>query len=548
MIDSVYTTTAQSRAFSDFKQPQKGYYFNMPLDALNSEDIKKKKEHKHGKTITLSALAVGFGTLAIFGGGLNKGATKFLNKWRVTLEQKMSKGGKYQNFYRYALGKVESFLAKTESINNFTTFKDVICQRLMWGKDGQRTFTKKIHEGITKFFNKISRSTVNSSYSSTQNKFSKLTEHFARVNEEILNKNPSNTATSNVISSLNARISSVNRNLEKGFGINARTERLKEVNRATDGLFDFFWSASLGDVKNFKSKDMWQTYIGETYMAPAKKKLAKDTRALRRIISHNITDSYKASSGMLEDIQRLANPTDLETNKILNELRQSLTKYKKLSGTDEATKRKDLCKEISQKLKNLDEKFVSSSFEQKYDENVLKSVREHIARIEDALSNNSKGELQEILTIYKSLLPRKEYLKLKAEVASAVKSLDKSIDIETVQYVDKARDLKLGAAPTDVLSILTTIGAVGYYLNKSDGKDEKISAALKYGIPAVGAIATSLLCTARLISGGKAMAFGLISGWVINKIGVLVDDARKKYALDVSFHPRDILKAQSDKV
>ncbi len=164
------------------------------------------------------------------------------------------------------------------------------------------------------------------------------------------------------------------------------------------------------------------------------------------------------------------------------------------------------------------------------------------------MSNNSKGELQEILTIYKSLLPRNEYLKLKSEVAKAVKSLDKSIDIETVQYVDKARDLKLGAAPTDVLSILATVGAVGYYLNKSDGKDEKISSALKYGIPAVGAIATSLLCTAKLISGGKAMFFGLASGWVINKVGEFVDDTRKKYALDVSLHPRDILKAQSDKV
>lgn len=135
--------------------------------------------------------------------------------------------------------------------------------------------------------------------------------------------------------------------------------------------------------------------------------------------------------------------------------------------------------------------------------------------------------MEEILTTYKALLPRDKYLKLKAEVAKAVKSLDKSIEIETVQYVDKARDLKLGAAPTDVLSILTTVGAVGYYVSKSDNKDERISASLKYGIPAIGAIATSLFCTAKLISGGKAMFFGLASGWVINKIGVFVDDLRK---------------------
>ena len=551
MINSVYTTNniATRNAFSDFKQPQNGFYMSSSINnATQEEEVKKKKSHKLGKTITLSALAVGFGTLAIFSGRLNKGATKYLNKWRIALEQKIAKGGKYQNFYRYALGKTESFLSKTESINNFTSFKDVICQRLMWGKDSQRTFTRRIHEGITKAFNKISRSTVNSSYATTQSKFSKLTEHLTSINEEILRSKPTDTALGNTINTLNSRISSVNQHLENGFGINARAQRLKEVNQATEGLFDYFWNASLKDIRNFRSKEMWQSYIAENYMLSTKNKLAADTNALRRVISHNISDSYKASSEFVDELQKLINPTDIETNKILNTIRTNLTKYKKLSGIQEVSQRSGLCKEISENLKKLTGSFKSVASEQKYGDDAIKSVAEFASKIENAISNNSKGELEEILTTYKSLLPRDKYLKLKAEVAEAVKSLDKSIDIETVQYVDKARDLKLGAAPTDILSILTTVGAVGYYVNKSDGKDEKISASLKYGIPAVGAIATSLFCTAKLISGGKAMLFGLASGWAINKIGVFVDDLRKKYALDVSFHPRDILKAQSDKV
>lgn len=545
MINSVYTTAVKNSPFSDFKQPQNGYYINTSSE---TNEYKKKKNNKLGKTITLSALAVGFGTLAIFNGRLNKGATKYLNKWRIALEQKIAKGGKYQNFYRYALGKTESFLAKTESINNFTTFKDVICQRLMWGKKGERTFTRRIHEGITNAFNKISRSTVNSSYATTQNKFSRLTEHLASINDEILRSKPADTAVANTINALNSRIASVNQTLEKGFGINARTQRLKEVNKATDGLFEYFWNASLSDINNFRTKDMWQSYIAETYMLPAKNKLAADTSALRRLISHNIFDSYKASSGFVDELQKMVNPKDLETNKILNSIRGSLTKYKKLSGANEATERAGLCNEIKQGLKSLTESFKNLATDQKYDENTLKKVAEFSSKIENAIRNNSKGELEEILTGYKSLLPRDKYLKLKAEVANAVKSLDKSIDIETVQYVDKARDLKLGAAPTDILSILTTIGAVGYYVSKSDNRDERISASLKYGIPAVGAIATSLFCTAKLISGGKAMFLGLASGWAINKIGVFVDDLRKKYALDVSFHARDLLKTQPDNV
>ena len=202
-------------------------------------------------------------------------------------------------------------------------------------------------------------------------------------------------------------------------------------------------------------------------------------------------------------------------------------------------------------MKKLSDCYGRKSKEFGYNSEAVNSIASYVAEVEDVIAKSSKGELQEILTIYKKYLPRKEYLKLKSQVESAIKSLDNSIDIETVQYVDKARDLRLGSAPTDVLSIVGTVGAVGYYLNKADGKDEKISASLKYGIPAIGAIATSLYSTARLISGGKSMAFGIVSGMIISKIGEAVDNLRKKYALDVSFHTKemkDMFKPQSDKV
>ena len=149
------------------------------------------------------------------------------------------------------------------------------------------------------------------------------------------------------------------------------------------------------------------------------------------------------------------------------------------------------------KVQNLH--FIITCFEKNdagYSPEAIKALSSYVAQVDEIISKNSKGELQEILSAYKKILPESEYNNLKKQVQAAIKSLDNSIDIETVQYVDKARDLKLGSAPTDVLSIVGTVGAVGYYLNKSDGKDEKISASLKYGIPAIGAIATSLYCTA----------------------------------------------------
>ncbi len=545
MINQVLSVnTAQTRAFSNFSQPKNGYYINAPFN----EEEKKENNHKLGKTIAISALVVGFGTLAVLSGGLNKGTAKLLNRWKLKLEQKMAKGSRFKNFYRFTAGKIDTFLAKTESINNFTTLKDVAFQRLMWGKDGSRSFTRKIHEGVTKFFDRISRKTVNSSYSNTYDKFAGLTEYFASVNEKILSRRGNDPKYANIIENINRRIATVNTNLDKGFGINARNERLKEIQKASDGLFEFFWDASLSDVRNFKSKNMWQSFIAEDYLIPAKLQLGNRAGLLRQTITHDINDNYKATIKALDNIQKFVNPSDMSTNDILNSLRNNLNKYKKLSGKEEIVQRNELNKEIITNLRKLGDNFTEMSSKYNYNSDAAKAISKYVSEVENIISKSSKGELQEILTLYKGILPRSEYLKLKAKVNSAIKSLDKSIDIETIQYFDKARDLKLGSAPTDVLSILGAVGAVGYYLNKAESKDDKYSVSLRYGIPAIGAIATSLYCTARLVSGGKAMLFGLLSGWAMNKAGVVVDDARKKYSLDVSLHNREILKPQPDKV
>lgn len=545
MINQVLSVnTAQTRAFSNFSQPKNGYYINAPFN----EEEKKENNHKLGKTIAISALVVGFGTLAVLSGGLNKGTAKLLNRWKLKLEQKMAKGSRFKNFYRFTAGKIDTFLAKTESINNFTTLKDVAFQRLMWGKDGSRSFTRKIHEGVTKFFDRISRKTVNSSYSNTYDKFAGLTEYFASVNEKVLSRRGNDPKYANIIENINRRIATVNTNLDKGFGINARNERLKEIQKASDGLFEFFWDASLSDVRNFKSKNMWQSFIAEDYLIPAKLQLGNKAGLLRQAITHDINDNYKATIKALDNIQKFVNPSDMSTNDILNSLRNNLNKYKKLSGKEEIVQRNELNKEIITNLRKLGDNFTEMSSKYNYNSDAAKAISKYVSEVENIISKSSKGELQEILTLYKGILPRSEYLKLKAKVNSAIKSLDKSIDIETIQYFDKARDLKLGSAPTDVLSILGAVGAVGYYLNKAESKDDKYSVSLRYGIPAIGAIATSLYCTARLVSGGKAMLFGLLSGWAMNKAGVVVDDARKKYSLDVSLHNREILKPQPDKV
>lgn len=430
MISQVVPNNAQNRAFSDFHEPQNGWYL-----AENHYETEKKKSLKYGKTVAAGALVAGFGTLALMKGSVPKTAAKYLEKLKLKLEAKIAKGSRLEDFYRKSLTHIESFIEKAGSVNNLTSLKDVLFQRAMY----KTPLTRKIHEGITRFFTGIGRKTVNFAYSKTYNRFAGLNEYVMELNKRILQENPNNKA---LVDAINSKLVKVNKNLEKGFGINARNNRLETMDSASDDLFEYFWNASFGDVKNFRSKEMYQTFIADVKMAPHKEKMAKKV---------------------------------------------------------------------------------------------------------DTLMKSTADGLNDILSDYKDVLTKSEFRKLKYLSDSAQSSLKKSIKTETVEFFDKIRDLKLGSAPTDVLSILGTVGAVGWFLGKSKDKDERISASLKYGIPAIGAIATSLLCTAKLISGGKAMMFGLISGWLMNKAGEIVDNTRKNYKLDISLENRTVIKPQSDK-
>ena len=87
----------------------------------------------------------------------------------------------------------------------------------------------------------------------------------------------------------------------------------------------------------------------------------------------------------------------------------------------------------------------------------------------------------------------------------------------------------MGSAPTDILSILTGFGALGYYLTKADDNKERMSIALKYGFPALAGVGVSLYGNARLFAGTKSMILGAISTLVIGKIGDMANNMLNKY-------------------
>ena len=238
-------------------------------------------------------------------------------------------------------------------------------------------------------------------------------------------------------------------------------------------------------------------------------------RLFRNKMTYSIQDKYDFAKSFIKKAEACINPEDTDSIGLITNIKRNL----RLGNNPE--KFAENIDELKKVLSQSAEKFKTSP----EDLNIINSFLDEAKRV---LAGNERGAMQEILEIYKATLPAKEYNKIRSAMLKSVKALDKSIDTESVQYFDKVRDLVVGSAPTDVLSILGTGGVIAVGLNKAKDRDEKTSITLKYGIPAIGAIATSVYCTASLLSGSKSLIFGLLSGWAFNKIGVIVDNWRKK--------------------
>ena len=171
--------------------------------------------------------------------------------------------------------------------------------------------------------------------------------------------------------------------------------------------------------------------------------------------------------------------------------------------------------------KGLDESTIS--------EKTGKLLQESMAELKSNFVNYNPGKLEELLSVYKQLLPKSEYSKIEKLYRAWLKSLDKSIKLETEDYFSKLRDLAMGSAPTDVLTILGSLGILGYNLAKSKDNDQRTSIALKYGIPALTGIGASLYFNAKLFAGSKALICSSILSFAVNRLGAWADNNLKQY-------------------
>ena len=528
--------------FAEFNSKKAKYYFattKLPQtsDSFLSEKIREDKEtNRLGKTIAISALSVGAIILFLMR-GLPKNAYKNLERWSQKLEAKLYKQrqngqvGKLEEFYTFTLNKLTSFMAKAKSINNFVSIKDISFEKLM----SKNKYTKKIHRKITSIYEKIGRRTVDKSYEKAKSKMYGMFQTFEDFDDKILLNTRNGQelvegkAVKKWLDDIENLKTKIRRTWNSNFGQRSRNQRYEDMQKAVKTLSDDVWEATIGNLDNFGKKNVYESFIAEEMLAGKKLKLINGAKNPRYIITRDIDDIYNSSIDVVKNITSFVNPKDKASRELIKNLRLKLEDYKKLAGYSEAKKRTELNKEIQNILKKLSNSICENKKIYKYDTETVHQLSSQIQGIQDIMGDSGKGAIQEILTIYKKLMPREEYLKLKESANKTVKYMDSAITKETDNFFDMMRDLKMGSAPTDILSILAAIGAIGLGLSKSENKDQQYSVLLKAGIPAVGAIATSLYFSASLVSGGRAMLYGGISGLLISKAGSMLDEYRKKH-------------------
>jgi hypothetical protein len=499
---------------------QKSEYEQMKdsIKILTPDEARKTHNPKIIGLSIAGATIVTAGGLLLFLKGGPKGFGKNFRKLRNYLDTKIQMGklndgvlSTTNKAYVVAVNKMDRLLRKGEAVNNFTTFKDSLFERIM----GCNKVTRKLHSLITKWFEQLGIHSVLNNYGKTQNKLSDA----IRIASGSVKKTPENEAMVERINSLTGEIETLS---DKNFGQRALRSRYYLFKKVTQEM-----KMAFNKLNVFWTKDVFKQFLADSKIMHQRENIAKNVLNARRGLSYSRTHLAKDSDDIIMKMVENVNIKDTEQLTLLRNIRAGIRKFtKKSKDIPENELKKQIVSDIEKFTQTVNTKW----FEQTIDNQTATKLLSEISDLKSLLTTYKSGKVEELLGIYKQLLSPKDFKKVEKAYTSWVNSLDKSIKIETEDFVNKLRDLTMGSAPTDILSLLGGLGVLGYNLGKADNNDQRISISLKYGIPALSLIGVSLYCNAKLFAGTKALVFATVASSILNRIGSYADNTLKKYS------------------
>jgi len=531
-----------------FKSSQPESLTDGTIDVRKIASVPAKEINKQYQTASAATIAT-LGMLVLLltlSKGFQKNTNVLLNKIKGYFETKLARTSindskKSKSFYEFVIRRINSFIHKSESINNINSLKDVLFMKLMY----ETKPTQKLHEAITKYFEKVSEKTVLKSYEKTEKQFNQMNKIFDELDEYIMKNSADDIVEyeeKKEIEEGKFLIEKVRRTkaelLKDAKGIremcndsinvfldkNTIKYRYDYINEATSSLYSTFWDASFKDFwsKNnkFKRKEMWQTFIAAEQIRPDKTEMANLSASAKNIISYSNAEQVTNINEYIQALDVLISAKDAEGIGIMNKLKCFI------KNPEIYENNKDLFLKELNKLK--EHKFPQYTND-KIAEQMEKYKQDNITQIDKQINDNRRtGLLQEMLEMYYRIAPYElEKSGALLSLKKAVNLFDKSVELESKEFFDKVRDLRLGSAPTDVLTILLSFVTLSIGLGHAQDSDKRTSIMLKSGIPVAGGIATAMYSAAKLVSGGKSIALGFLSGIILNQLGIIADNLRK---------------------
>ena len=257
------------------------------------------------------------------------------------------------------------------------------------------------------------------------------------------------------------------------------------------------------------------------------------TKWFDSISQYTVKNKYKKASKKLDLLENLIKeykdklPTDKK--QLLENKLQEIAQARKAFSKENIIKRFGEQENLMQNLENdlwqniyTKEKGFMKNPTNFWVQDALKTQKEQVVKNGEELveklvgGKGKKGLYDEALDILRENIDKNNLRNFDITLEQASKKLRQANLSECVEYFDKKRDLVVGGAPTDVVSQIFGLGMCGLAIGSTD-KDQRLQRALTTGLPVATGLASSLIFSALLYSGGV----GILAGAAVSGVSSL---------------------------
>ena len=391
----------------------------------------------------------------------------------------------------------------------------------------------KLCNKITGFFEKMALKMTSIAYKSSNDAFVLMKDRFSQTNKVLLSsKSSSRVVTINGESKTISEWAKLAEekllkmdNQYDSFRTKEVSKRTKWLGKQFNGLGDVVFKRTYGNLKQFlTTPKVWTSFITEDLVSSTKIKYSRNILRNKKFITNTHKDVSKELEKLVSNIENSLDLTNEKSISLLKRIKKTVSLYD-LNGSKNS--KQEIVSEINNILK--DSIPILEGEGSKYTLMTSQKIRKTLGNIRYIVESDKKGELEEVLEIYKHILPENQYIDLKRTSKKMREALNNAAETESDKFVDKMRDLKSGSAISDVgFGLLFPLGSTAVAMSMADTKEKKRSVGLNFGIPLFVGLATSMWGTIAMLAAGPSMALGLVTSTITNQICSRIDNLLKK--------------------